>query len=100
MTTRTPRPARRHAARSGAGHLERSGGQGRAGRPAPLPSELGQRRGLNPRERNCMQALVYHGPKKVSVDEVPDARIERPTDALIRVTTTNICGSDLHMYER
>jgi threonine dehydrogenase-like Zn-dependent dehydrogenase len=46
-----------------------------------------------------MRALVYHGPRKVSVDEVPDARIERPTDALIRVTTTNICGSDLHMYE-
>ena len=46
-----------------------------------------------------MRALVYHGPKNVSVDEVPDARIERPTDALIRVTTTNICGSDLHMYE-
>jgi glutathione-independent formaldehyde dehydrogenase len=46
-----------------------------------------------------MRALVYHGPKKVSVDEVPDARIERPTDALIRITTTNICGSDLHMFE-
>ena len=46
-----------------------------------------------------MRALVYHGPKKVSVDEVPDARIERPTDVLVRVTTTNICGSDLHMYE-
>src|ERR1700710_1387705 len=46
-----------------------------------------------------MRALVYHGPKNVSVDEVPDAKIERPTDALIRITTTNICGSDLHMYE-
>ena len=46
-----------------------------------------------------MRALVYHGPKNVSVDEVPDARIERPTDALVRITTTNICGSDLHMYE-
>lgn len=46
-----------------------------------------------------MKALVYHGPKKVSVDEVPDAKIERPTDALVRVTSTNICGSDLHMYE-
>jgi glutathione-independent formaldehyde dehydrogenase len=46
-----------------------------------------------------MRALVYHGPREVSVDEVPDARIERPTDALIRITTTNICGSDLHMYE-
>ncbi|WP_342769411.1 glutathione-independent formaldehyde dehydrogenase [Sphaerisporangium album] len=35
----------------------------------------------------------------MSVEDVPDARIERPTDVLIRVTTTNICGSDLHMYE-
>jgi len=46
-----------------------------------------------------MRALVYHGPRKVSVDEVPDATIEKPTNALIRITTTNICGSDLHMYE-
>ena len=46
-----------------------------------------------------MRALVYHGPRQVSIDEVPDARIERPDDALIRITTTNICGSDLHMYE-
>jgi glutathione-independent formaldehyde dehydrogenase len=46
-----------------------------------------------------MRALVYHGPRKVSVDEVPDATIEKPTDALIRITATNICGSDLHMYE-
>jgi threonine dehydrogenase-like Zn-dependent dehydrogenase len=46
-----------------------------------------------------MRALVYHGPKKVSVDNVPDATIEKPTDALVRITTTNICGSDLHMYE-
>jgi glutathione-independent formaldehyde dehydrogenase len=46
-----------------------------------------------------MRALVYHGPRKVSVDQVPDATIERPTDALVRITATNICGSDLHMYE-
>lgn len=46
-----------------------------------------------------MKALVYDGTKKVSVKEVPDAKIERPTDALIRITSTNICGSDLHMYE-
>ncbi|HEX5995958.1 MAG TPA: glutathione-independent formaldehyde dehydrogenase [Jiangellales bacterium] len=46
-----------------------------------------------------MKALVYEGPRNVSVKEVPDARIERPTDVLVRVTTTNICGSDLHMYE-
>ena len=46
-----------------------------------------------------MRALVYHGPRNVSVDQVPDATIEKPTDALVRITTTNICGSDLHMYE-
>ena len=46
-----------------------------------------------------MRALVYNGPFDVSVTDVPDARIEVPTDAVVRVTTTNICGSDLHMYE-
>ena len=46
-----------------------------------------------------MKALVYHGPRKVSVDTVPDAKIEKSTDVLIELTTTNICGSDLHMYE-
>ena len=46
-----------------------------------------------------MRALVYHGPKDVSVDEVPDARVERATDVLVRITTANICGSDMHMYE-
>ena len=46
-----------------------------------------------------MRALVYHSPKNVSVDQVPDATIERPTDALVRITATNICGSDLHMFE-
>jgi glutathione-independent formaldehyde dehydrogenase len=46
-----------------------------------------------------MKALVYDGPRQVSVKDVPDAKIERPTDVLVRITTTNICGSDLHMYE-
>ena len=46
-----------------------------------------------------MKALVYSGPKDVSVKDVPDAKIEQSTDALIRITATNICGSDLHMYE-
>jgi glutathione-independent formaldehyde dehydrogenase len=46
-----------------------------------------------------MKALVYQGPRQVSVEEVPDPRIERPTDVLVKVTSTNICGSDLHMYE-
>ncbi|KQR74054.1 aldehyde dehydrogenase [Burkholderia sp. Leaf177] len=46
-----------------------------------------------------MKALVYEGPHKVTVKEMPDAKIERPTDVLVKITTTNICGSDLHMYE-
>jgi glutathione-independent formaldehyde dehydrogenase len=46
-----------------------------------------------------MKAVVYEGPRKVSVSNIDDAKIETPTDALVRVTTTNICGSDLHMYE-
>ena len=46
-----------------------------------------------------MRAVVYQGPRDVAVTDVPDAEIERPTDVLVRMTTTNICGSDLHMYE-
>jgi len=46
-----------------------------------------------------MKALVYHGPKNVSVDTVPDPKMEKLTDVIIKLTTTNICGSDLHMYE-
>jgi threonine dehydrogenase-like Zn-dependent dehydrogenase len=46
-----------------------------------------------------MQALVYNGTREVNVQDVPDARIERPTDVLVKITTTGICGSDLHMYE-
>ncbi|GAA3464388.1 glutathione-independent formaldehyde dehydrogenase [Saccharothrix longispora] len=46
-----------------------------------------------------MKAVVYKGPREVVVQEVPDPRIEEPADAVVRITTTNICGSDLHMYE-
>lgn len=46
-----------------------------------------------------MKALVYHGPRNVSVDRVPDAKIEKATDVVVKITSTNICGSDLHMYE-
>ena len=46
-----------------------------------------------------MKAVVYNGPYDVQVKDVPDAKIERPTDVLVKITATNICGSDLHMYE-
>ncbi|WUH89483.1 glutathione-independent formaldehyde dehydrogenase [Streptomyces sp. NBC_00433] len=46
-----------------------------------------------------MRAVVYNGAFDVAVKEVPDARIVQPNDAVVQITTTNICGSDLHMYE-
>ncbi|WP_329008354.1 glutathione-dependent formaldehyde dehydrogenase [Micromonospora rifamycinica] len=46
-----------------------------------------------------MKALTWHGRHDVRVDEVPDPRIEAPTDAIVRITSTAICGSDLHLYE-
>src|SRR5258706_144325 len=46
-----------------------------------------------------MKAVVYEEPYRVAVEDVADARIEQPNDALVRVTTAAICGSDLHMYE-
>ena len=46
-----------------------------------------------------MKAVAWHGKRDVRVDEVPDPTIQQPTDAVIRVTTTAICGSDLHLYE-
>jgi threonine dehydrogenase-like Zn-dependent dehydrogenase len=46
-----------------------------------------------------MKAVTWQGKRKVSVEEVPDPRIEKPTDAIVRITSTNICGSDLHLYE-
>jgi glutathione-independent formaldehyde dehydrogenase len=46
-----------------------------------------------------VKAVVYKGPFSVAVEDVPDPRVEAPNDAIVRITTTNICGSDLHMYE-
>ncbi|MCY1144166.1 hypothetical protein OWR29_39755 [Actinoplanes sp. Pm04-4] len=47
-----------------------------------------------------MKGLVYRGTKQVAIEEVPDAGVEGPLDAVIRLTTTNICGSDLHICTR
>jgi threonine dehydrogenase-like Zn-dependent dehydrogenase len=46
-----------------------------------------------------MKAVVWHGTEDVRVDEVPDPTIEEPTDAIVRITSTAICGSDLHLYK-
>ncbi len=46
-----------------------------------------------------MKALVCQGPHDVRGMDMPDPKIERPTDVLVKITATNICGSDLHMYD-
>ncbi|WP_251453643.1 alcohol dehydrogenase catalytic domain-containing protein [Microbacterium sp. Marseille-Q6648] len=46
-----------------------------------------------------MRAVTWQGRRHVEVQDVPDPRIEEPTDAIIQVTSTAICGSDLHLYE-
>lgn len=45
-----------------------------------------------------MKALVYHRPKKVTLDTIPDPTIEKNNDIILKVTSTAICGSDLHIY--
>jgi threonine dehydrogenase-like Zn-dependent dehydrogenase len=45
-----------------------------------------------------MKAVVYQDVKQITVDEVPDPEIEHPADAIVRITTAGICGSDLHFY--
>ena len=46
-----------------------------------------------------MKAVVWHGTEDVRVDNVPDPAIQKPTDAIVRITSTAICGSDLHLYK-
>ncbi|MEV5330464.1 zinc-dependent alcohol dehydrogenase [Streptomyces werraensis] len=46
-----------------------------------------------------MKALTWQGKRDVRVETVPDPKIEEPTDAIIRVTSSGLCGSDLHLYE-
>ena len=46
-----------------------------------------------------MKAVTWHGKRDVRVDNVPDPSLEEPTDAIVRVTSSGLCGSDLHLYE-
>jgi threonine dehydrogenase-like Zn-dependent dehydrogenase len=46
-----------------------------------------------------MKAVTWHGRRDVRVDTVPDPRIEQPTDVVVGITSSGICGSDLHLYE-
>jgi threonine dehydrogenase-like Zn-dependent dehydrogenase len=49
--------------------------------------------------RETMRAVVWQGAGDIRVEHVPDPRIEEGTDVVIRVTSTGLCGSDLHLYE-
>ena len=46
-----------------------------------------------------MKALTWQGVEDVRIEDVPDPRIEAPTDAIVRITSTGLCGSDLHLYK-
>jgi alcohol dehydrogenase len=46
-----------------------------------------------------MKALVYHGPGQKAWEEVPDPRIRKPTDVIVKIETTTICGTDLHILK-
>ena len=46
-----------------------------------------------------MRALTWHGKHNIQVDTVPDPQIVNPRDAIIKITATAICGSDLHLYD-
>src|ERR1051325_9702166 len=55
--------------------------------------------GWNSEGRDEMKALAWHGKEDIRCDNVPDPKIEEPTDAIVRITATAICGSDLHLYD-
>jgi alcohol dehydrogenase len=52
-----------------------------------------------PTVRNLVKALVYHGPNQKSWEEVPDPKIINPTDVIVQVDATTICGTDLHILK-
>ena len=45
-----------------------------------------------------MKANCWHGTKNIQVEQVPDPKLLNPRDAIVRITSTAICGSDLHLY--
>jgi threonine dehydrogenase-like Zn-dependent dehydrogenase len=56
-------------------------------------------RPISSKQEYVMKALVWHGKADVRCETVPDPKIEEPTDLIIKITSTCICGSDLHLYD-
>src|SRR5690606_14609742 len=86
-------PARRHPP---FGSAARGSARGPSGTRAPTARAAHRPRR---RERAAMRALTWQGKRDVRLETVPDPKIEEPTDAIIRVTSSGLCGSDLHLYE-
>src|SRR5271166_2126125 len=61
--------------------------------------ELATTRGANPSASATMKALVYHGPGKYAWEDKPRPAIREPGDAIVRITTSTICGTDLHILK-
>ena len=62
-------------------------------------SEALMERPLSDRPLGTMKALVYHGPGRRAWEDKPRPRLEKATDAVVRITTTTICGTDLHILK-
>jgi len=75
----------------------RPDGGGRTGRPGRAAIR-GWRAGRSGPQTRPVKAVVYQGPGAVAVTELPEPRIEHPRDAIVRVTRTGVCGTDLHPY--
>jgi alcohol dehydrogenase len=64
-----------------------------------LSFALQYREGATGKEDERMKALVYHGPGEKRWESKPDPGIEQPEDAIVRIDTTTICGTDLHILK-
>src|SRR5690606_8384800 len=66
--------------------------------PIPRMIAVADHAGWNGRQENSMLAMDYRGPYRVRARHKPEPRIAHPNDAIVRVTRSCICGSDLHLY--
>jgi len=72
---------------------------GKGGRALSVQEVRDARYDVVPSRRGLVKAVTWQGRRDLVVADVPDPRIEEPTDAIVRITSTAICGSDLHLYE-
>ena len=67
--------------------------------PRPGESHAGQKTGIHSRGERVMKAIVYGGPGNKAWEDVPEPGIQDPTDAIVKVECTTICGTDLHILK-